>query len=190
MLARAKAAASGHAEPAMPSMPSSSPAAQMLARPDLDLRMPGRVRELLEAVIRAVRKLAAACVAPGECLRRVARHFIDTWKEAVEVRNTVRNRAMERDRGFCLAPGCSRGADHGHHVDYASHGGSDEETNRASLCIGHHLHGVHGGNLRVHGTAPDGLVFELVERPGTILGPRGPERLADASPGAPSAKSV
>jgi hypothetical protein len=34
-----------------------------------------------------------------------------------------------------------------------------------SLCAAHHLFGIHGGYLRVWGRAPDGLVFELVERP-------------------------
>jgi hypothetical protein len=160
-------------------MPKCSPAAQMLARTDLDLRMPVRVRELLEAVVRGIRRAAGKFVFVGECLRIIARHFIDTWKAAVQVRNTVRNRVIERDRGYCKVPGCSREAGHGHHVDYKSHGGSDDEQNRASLCVGHHLHGVHGGKIRVHGTAPDRLVFELVERPGTVLGPRGPEHLGD-----------
>jgi hypothetical protein len=109
----------------------------------------------------------------------IARHFTDTWGPAVEVRNTVRNRVIQRDHGYCKVPGCSREAGHGHHVDYKSHGGSDGEGNRASLCVGHHLHGVHGGKIRIHGTAPDALVFELVERPGTLLGPRGPERIAE-----------
>jgi hypothetical protein len=34
-----------------------------------------------------------------------------------------------------------------------------------SLCSAHHLFGIHGGYLRVWGRAPDGLVFEWVERP-------------------------
>jgi hypothetical protein len=34
-----------------------------------------------------------------------------------------------------------------------------------SLCAAHHLFGLHGGYLRVWGRAPDGLVFERVERP-------------------------
>jgi hypothetical protein len=30
-----------------------------------------------------------------------------------------------------------------------------------SLCAAHHLHGIHGGRIRVFGRAPDGLVWEF-----------------------------
>ena len=40
-------------------------------------------------------------------------------------------------------------------------GGSDDPGNQISLCAAHHLHGVHMGWIRVSGTAPDGLRWEL-----------------------------
>jgi hypothetical protein len=63
---------------------------------------------------------------------------------------------MERDRGLCTCPGCSKAADHVHHVEFRSHGGTDDEANLTSLCLSHHLHGVHGEYVRARGTAPAG----------------------------------
>jgi hypothetical protein len=40
-------------------------------------------------------------------------------------------------------------------------GGGDEPENLLALCACHHLRGIHGGHLRVHGKAPDGLRWEL-----------------------------
>ena len=39
--------------------------------------------------------------------------------------------------------------------------GSDDPENLISLCAAHHLHGIHGGRMRVTGTAPDKLVWEF-----------------------------
>lgn len=58
-------------------------------------------------------------------------------------------------------PGCSRPAVHAHHIKARSQGGSDDEWNLVSLCAAHHLHGIHGGRIRVFGRAPDGLVWEF-----------------------------
>ncbi|MFL5440934.1 MAG: HNH endonuclease [Myxococcales bacterium] len=64
-------------------------------------------------------------------------------------------------RALCQVPGCSRGADHAHHIVFLSAGGSDDPSNLVSLCAPHHLHCVHMGWLRVTGTAPDGVRWEL-----------------------------
>ncbi|HEX8908020.1 MAG TPA: HNH endonuclease [Anaeromyxobacteraceae bacterium] len=66
-----------------------------------------------------------------------------------------------RDRGYCQAPGCSRAAVHAHHLHFRSAGGSDDPANLTSLCAAHHLVGVHRGYLRVTGTAPDRLRWEV-----------------------------
>jgi HNH endonuclease len=176
-------APAGAAAPATPQISARSPAppavaaaiAQMSARTDLDLRMPACVRELLEAAIRAVRRLAGRFLPPGECLRRIARHFIDTWKAAVRQRSTVRTRVRARDGNLCQVRGCSRAAAHAHHIVPRSRGGTDDPENLVSLCAAHHLRIVHMGLLRIHGTAPDRLTWELGERPEMMLGPGGPQ---------------
>ena len=91
----------------------------------------------------------------------ISAHFVDTWKAALTQANTVQRRVLERDGWRCTNPGCSRAAAHVHHVEFRSHGGSDEESNLTSVCAAHHLRGIHMGRLRVSGKAPDGLWWEL-----------------------------
>jgi hypothetical protein len=100
-----------------------------------------------------------------QCLYWVADHFLGTWQESPEVQVPPGRRVIERDRGYCQVPGCSRGAEHVHHVVYRSQGGSDEPGNLVSICVAHHLHGIHRGWVRVWGRAPDGLRWELGEDP-------------------------
>jgi hypothetical protein len=135
--------------------------AQMCRRNELSLRVPRRVSALVAAAVRAASEVEGARLAPGRALGLVARHFVDTWKPALATRSTPARRAIARDRGFCQVPGCSRAAVHAHHVVFRSRGGGDEEANLVSLCAGHHLHGVHGGVLRVRGRAPEALEWEL-----------------------------
>ena len=68
---------------------------------------------------------------------------------------------LERDRGLCQVPGCSRAAAHAHHIVYRSMGGPDEASNLVSLCAAHHLHGVHRGYVGVSGEAPHELRWRL-----------------------------
>jgi hypothetical protein len=139
--------------------------AQMCARAELDLRVPRRVGALLSATMRAARAASDRWLSPGECLERVAGHFIETWKDALAERSTPQKRAMARDGGLCQVPGCSRAADHEHHVWFRSRGGPDDEANFASMCLPHHLRGVHRGYIRVEGSAPDGLRWQLGSGP-------------------------
>jgi len=141
--------------------------AQMCARGELDLRVPREVGALLNAAIRAAREAAAGSwLSPGECLTRIAEHFVETWEEALAERSTRQKKVLARDAGSCQVPGCSRAAVHAHHVIYRSRGGVDEESNMVGLCAAHHLHGVHRGWVRVRGQAPHGLTWELGVCPG------------------------
>jgi hypothetical protein len=140
--------------------------AQMCARGDLDLRVPLRVGALLGEAIRAARAGTSRWLTPGECLERIAEHFIDTWKRLLPRRTTVQKEVLARGSGFCQVPGCSRAATHAHHVLFRSMGGGDEPENLVGLCTAHHLHGVHMGWIRVRGRAPDQLRWELGVRLG------------------------
>ncbi len=106
----------------------------MRARGELDLRVPRRVGHLLGAAIRAARRAAGRWLTPGECLERVAEHFVDTWKATLHERSTPHRRVLARDGGWCQVPGCSRAAAHAHHVTFRSLGGADEEANLTGLC--------------------------------------------------------
>jgi hypothetical protein len=136
--------------------------AQMCAGGPLHLRVPARVAGLLDAALRAARAAAEpGWLTPGECLERIAAHFVETWEPLLRERNTVQKRVVARDRGFCQVPGCSRAAAHAHHVLFRSLGGGDDEENLVALCAAHHLHGVHLGWVRVFGRAPDRLTWQL-----------------------------
>jgi hypothetical protein len=135
--------------------------AQACARGRLEARAPARMAALVEAALRAACGSEDGCRDPARCLARMAAHFVATWGLVLRQRNTLERRILERDGGFCRVPGCSRPAAHAHHVRHRSMGGGDEPGNLVSLCAPHHLRGVHTGRLRVSGTAPDGLVWEL-----------------------------
>jgi HNH endonuclease len=135
--------------------------AQMCARGEFALFVPRRVRGLLGLAFRAACKAAGRPLSPGECLHRIAAHFVETWKPALAEKSTVQKKVLERDGGFCRVPACSRAAAHVHHIVYRSAGGSDDPANLVSLCAAHHLHGVHKGSIRVWGEAPDRLHWEL-----------------------------
>ena len=140
--------------------------AQMCTRRGMDLPMPRRVRILLGIAFAAARAAAGKQIRESECLRMIFQHFVDTWEPVLRHQKKRPRSVRERDRGLCQVPICSCAGDHEHHVEYRSHGGSDEKKNKVSLCAGHHLHGVHLGYVRVRGEAPDQLRWELGVRPG------------------------
>jgi hypothetical protein len=152
---------------------------QMCARGELDLRLPRTVAHLVTSACRAARVAEGRWLTPGECLERIATHFIETWQGALPRPRTAEARAIARDGGLCQVPGCSRAAVHAHHVQYRSRGGGDEAANLTALCAAHHLVGIHRGYLRVRGQAPHGLSWRLGFGP-TLLGVPPPG--VDASP--------
>ena len=86
----------------------------------------------------------------------------EIWEQQDPERVPVRVKILERDRYRCVVPGCTR-RDHleTHHIKPRSHGGSNDPGNLAVLCHGHHQHGVHTGHLKIGGTAPHALCYEL-----------------------------
>ena len=136
---------------------------QTCAEGSVSVRVPAGVAFLVDEAFHAARKAAGRWLSPDECLFALADHFVRTWEVLLERRSTPERRAIDRDRGYCQVPGCSRGAVHAHHVVYRSRGGADDPSNLVALCAAHHLHGVHAGYVRVSGRAPDQLVWELGE---------------------------
>jgi hypothetical protein len=132
---------------------------QMRGRGRLRVPMPRRLAVVLAAALEAVRVRADHVLTPGRCLALVAWHFLETWKVLVKPRKTRSRQVRDRDGGHCQVPGCSHRAAHSHHLDPRSHGGSDDPENQVALCPFHHLRCVHGGWLRVVGTAPHALTW-------------------------------
>jgi hypothetical protein len=137
---------------------------QMWRAGQLRAVVPDEVDDLVADALRAARASARGGITPGEALVALALHFVLTWKE--EVRRLLRatDDVVLRDGGLCAVPGCSRPADHVHHVEFRSAGGPLEPWNETSACGIHHLRGIHAGNVLVDGRAPDGLRFVLGER--------------------------
>ena len=107
-------------------------------------------------------QLPGECLA-GECLARVADHFVDVWSANLEKPRGTRARreVFGRHNGLCGVPGCSAEAQHEHHIVYRSQGGGNETENLVALCAAHHLRGVHGGYVTVQGRAGENLVWRF-----------------------------
>jgi hypothetical protein len=127
---------------------------QMCARGDFMVTAPPDVLDLLKETFRMVRALAKQAIS-------LAAYFVEVWKAHVKERMTKQDPIFARDRHRCRVPGCSRPAVHRHHIEFRSQGGSDDDSNRLSLCAAHHLFGIHESRMRVTGTAPDKLVWEF-----------------------------
>jgi len=136
---------------------------QMWCAGELRAVVPEDVGSLLADAVRAAR-LHTRGLSPGEALVAVARHFVETWAPEVLRLAKGADPVILRDGGLCQVPGCSRPADHVHHLWFRSAGGPLEPWNELSLCAVHHLLGVHGGNVWIAGRAPDGLTFVLGQR--------------------------
>jgi hypothetical protein len=135
--------------------------AQMCARGAFSVWMTVSVAEVVKGAFRAARAAAKRWLSAGACLVALAEHFIEIWRAQLKQANTLQRRIRARDSHFCQVPGCSRAAVHAHHIKPRSQGGSDDPSNLVSLCAAHHLYGIHGGRMRVTGTAPDNLAWEF-----------------------------
>lgn len=58
-------------------------------------------------------------------------------------------------------PGCTRDAQHEHHISFRSRGGSNAVWNKVPLCSPHHLHGIHRGYLTLQGKAGTWLIWRF-----------------------------
>ncbi len=106
----------------------------------------------------------------GDVLHHVALDFLASylpdWLVALKTKDPI----ASRERFRCAAPGCTQRCGSGHHIQFRSQGGPDEAWNLVFLCFEHHILGVHAGVVRVHGRAPDHLVFELgIDKSGVPL---------------------
>nr|WP_242336923.1 HNH endonuclease signature motif containing protein [Anaeromyxobacter sp. SG66] len=134
---------------------------QMRARQKMLVPLPRRVAVLLADAIEAVRARFGRVLSTGTCLAVIGFHFLASWRGAGRRSMTRSQKVRARDHGWCQVPGCSHRAVHSHHIEFRSHGGSDDPENQVGLCAFHHLRCVHGGILAVIGRAPDRLTWLL-----------------------------
>jgi hypothetical protein len=134
---------------------------QMRTAGKISAVLPRRIAVVLAAAIQAVRDHSDGVVSTGKCLAVIAGHFIETWKPLVRRRKTRSQKVRKRDGDRCQVPGCSHVGWHSHHVEFLSHGGSDDLRNQIAICPFHHLVCIHRGYLRVTGLAPDALEWSV-----------------------------
>ncbi len=134
------------------------------------LSAPREVALLVRAAICTVRshieRRAGRLPTAGEALAEMIGHAFDAWG-ASDPHIPREHRVFARDGWRCTVPGCSSFRNlHDHHVAFRSAGGSDDLSNRTTLCAWHHQRGVHAGRVRCTGRAPDRLRFDLGLREG------------------------
>jgi hypothetical protein len=100
-------------------------------------------------------------ISPTEAVLVIASHFLLTWWPVAKRILAKTHKVILRDRGLCQVPGCSRPADHVHHLQYRSAGGPLVSWNEIGGCLPHHIYGIHQGNVAVSGRAPDRLTWIL-----------------------------
>jgi hypothetical protein len=89
-------------------------------------------------------------------------HVVREWSRVDPGRTPSETPVLERDDYRCQAPGCSaRRRLEVHHVVFRSQGGDDADANKVTLCHAHHHHGIHDGTVRLQGSAPDNLSWEM-----------------------------
>jgi hypothetical protein len=136
---------------------------QIKQRPRLDnscLRFSGPVSviELFHEVLRAYADAENAWEPAWKALERILVHVKTQWSAVPRHRNPIH----ERDGFRCRVPACSSRRNlQEHHVLYRSRGGGNARGNRISICAWHHLRGIHGGHVRAHGDADEGIHWQL-----------------------------
>jgi hypothetical protein len=138
---------------------------------------PRDVARLCRAVVCSVRRRLEC--SEGAAWGWMFDHALEAWG-ANDPRVRREHRVFARDGWRCTVPGCTSYRNlHDHHVVFRSVGGDNDLANRTTLCAYHHLRGAHAGRVRVIGSAPAGLRFELGLRPGQrpLLCYRSGERL-------------
>lgn len=121
-------------------------------------------RALLCSVRRRIERITGRLPSEGQAIGWMLDHALSAWLALIphDSRWRREHAIFARDGWRCTAPGCSSFRNlQDHHVVFRSAGGSDELSNRTTLCAAHHLRGIHAGTIRCTGSAPDALVFEL-----------------------------
>ncbi len=156
---------------------------------EIVIRGPISVIELFEDAIAAFG--GATHSAPVEPVWRMLTRMLVTVECYWNSLSGHRDPVFSRDDWRCTVPACTgRSNLHDHHVVFRSQGGSNRAENRTAVCAWHHLRGIHEGVVRVTGTAPAALLWELgcASRRGPLMRLRGDHYLPTSAM-SPAARS-
>jgi hypothetical protein len=133
-----------------------------LAEQARQLASPADEARLFPSIRLAARHLEHGTPIPDWiCLLSLLEEFVEAWDNPRHMPRRPTDAIAARDGWRCAAPGCTSREIEVHHIVYRSHGGSDDPANLTSLCPFHHRMGEHGGLLKVTGTAPLNLRFQI-----------------------------
>jgi hypothetical protein len=119
------------------------------------------LRSVLCSVRRHIDRVTGHVPTEGEALGVMLEHALGVWG-ALDEKVRKAHQVFARDGWRCAVPGCSSMRNlHDHHIIFRSAGGSDDPSNRLTLCAFHHLRGVHAGIIDCKGTAPNALRITL-----------------------------
>jgi hypothetical protein len=147
-------------------------------------------RAVLATVQRRIERRSDRPASESEAFGAMIDHALESWGARAKV--PPEHRVFARDGWRCTAPGCTSYRNlHDHHIRFRSAGGSDDLSNRTTLCAWHHLRGVHAGVVRCTGRAPHRLRFELGVRRGSppLASYRSGDVLTPTAPARPAAGS-
>jgi hypothetical protein len=148
-----------------PSLPfDDRPGCDTSERADRQIRfwLPTDVAKLWREALAACRWGVNRQLDDWHCLIIMIDSLSRAWDSPTDRGWKRRYRIFERDGWQCRVPGCTSRANlNEHHIVLRSRGGSNEADNLVTLCVGHHQRGIHDGQIRCSGTAPDDLWWEL-----------------------------
>jgi hypothetical protein len=137
-------------------------------RTTISMMLEPEVLRMWQDTVASLRERAGRPLQEWEVLALVMNEFMSVWDNAETRRQRRLQPILEREGWRCAAPGCSAmgsGRLEDHHIRFRSAGGSDDLSNRVAVCKGHHRL-IHLGIVRVTGTAPDDLTWEMGCEPG------------------------
>jgi hypothetical protein len=108
----------------------------------LDAEVARLLRAVLCSVRRRMERQTGRLPTQGEALGAMLDHALRAWGDPDE--NLRKSHAIfARDGWRCVVPGCTSMRNlHDHHIAFRSVGGSNDASNRVTMCAFHHLRGV------------------------------------------------
>ena len=106
----------------------------------------------------------------AEAFIRLHSIFFEKWEKPLkrsEWRTAAEKGVMMRHGGLCAVPGCTRAAQHSHHIIFESDDGPPDVWNKLAICWSHHALCIHRGTMTVRGRGGEHLVWVFKGRDGT-----------------------
>jgi hypothetical protein len=140
---------------------------QMCTRPEWAMPDAEITFSAASSVVALLRTGIVAFAHPRDSLVGGLESLLLHVKAEWEAQPRHRDPIFARDGWRCAVPVCTARRNlHDHHLVFRSRGGGNGRANRITLCVWHHLRGIHAGRVRAEGGAPDSVAWEIGVRTG------------------------